>query len=53
VIDAKPKPYEETKKDIEKILYNEKIRKKIEEWADKLREVSEIKIFLTENNKDN
>jgi hypothetical protein len=49
VIPAKPQPYAETREAIAKILYNEKLNKAVEEWAEKLRAVSEVKVYLKEN----
>ena len=49
VIPAKPQPYAETREAIAKILYNEKLNKAVEEWAEKLRAVSDVKVYLKEN----
>jgi parvulin-like peptidyl-prolyl isomerase len=46
VIPAKPQPYAETREAIAKILYNEKLNKAVEEWAEKLRAVSDVKVYL-------
>jgi hypothetical protein len=46
VIPAKPQPYAETREAIAKILYNEKLNKAVEEWAEKLGAVSEVKVYL-------
>lgn len=48
VIPPKPQPYPETRERIAKILYNEKLIKAVEEYASKLRAVSDVKIYLTE-----
>ncbi len=49
VIPAKPQPYAETREAIAKILYNEKLNEAVEEWAEKLRAVSDVKVYLKEN----
>ncbi len=47
VIPSVPQPYEEARKDIGNKVFNEKLMKLLEEWADKLRAVSEVKVYLT------
>jgi hypothetical protein len=49
VIPPRPQPYPEAREQIAKKIYNEKITKAVEEYADKLRAVSEVKIYLKEN----
>lgn len=49
VIPPRPQPYPEVREQIAKKIYNEKITKALEEYADKLRAVSEVKIYLKEN----
>ena len=49
VIPAKPQPFEEAKKKIAKIVFDDKLKKLVEEWAEKLRAVSDIKIYLKDN----
>jgi parvulin-like peptidyl-prolyl isomerase len=49
VIPPRPQPYPEVREQIAKKIYNEKIIKAVEEYADKLRAVSEVKIYLKEN----
>ncbi len=46
VIPSKPRPYEQARQDIAEKLVEEKRRKAVEEYADKLRSVSEIKTYL-------
>lgn len=45
VLPSRPQPYEETRGDIAKKVYNEKLKKAVEDYADKLRAVSEVKIY--------
>jgi len=47
VIPAKPQPFEEAKKKIAKIVFDDKLKKAVEEWAEKLRTVSDVKVYLT------
>ena len=47
VIPAKPQPFEEAKKKIAKIVFDGKLKKAVEEWAEKLRAVSDVKVYLT------
>jgi parvulin-like peptidyl-prolyl isomerase len=47
VIPAKPQPFEEAKKKIAKIVFDDKLKKLVEEWAEKLRAVSDVKVYLT------
>jgi len=49
VIPAKPQPFEEVKKKIAKIVFDDKLKKAVEEWAEKLRAVSDVKVYLKEN----
>lgn len=49
VAPAKPQPYEEAKETIAKLLYNEELNKAVEDWADKLRAASNVKIYLKNN----
>ncbi len=46
VVPSKPQPYDEARADIAKKVYNEKLKKAVEDYADKLRAVSEVKIYL-------
>jgi len=46
VIPAKPEPFEEAKKKIAKIVFDDKLKKSVEEWADKLRAASDVKVYL-------
>jgi parvulin-like peptidyl-prolyl isomerase len=49
VIPPRLQLYPEVREQIAKKIYNEKIIKAVEEYADKLRAVSEVKIYLKEN----
>jgi len=49
VIPSVPQPYGEVRKDIGNKVFNEKLKKMLEEFADKLRAVSEVKIYLKES----
>ena len=49
VIPSVPQPYEEVRKDIGNKVFNEKLKKLLEEFADKLRAVSEVKVYLKDN----
>ena len=46
VIPPRPQPYPETREQVSKKIYNEKLIKAVEDYADKLRAVSEVKIYL-------
>ena len=46
VIAPKPQPYPEVREMIAKKIYNEKLIKAVEEYADKLRALSDVKIYL-------
>ncbi len=46
VVPSKPQPYGETREIIAKVVFNEKLGKAVEAWADKLRAVSDVKIYL-------
>jgi parvulin-like peptidyl-prolyl isomerase len=46
VIPPRPQPYPEAREQIAKKIYNEEITEALEEYADKLRAVSEVKIYL-------
>ena len=49
VIPPRPQPYPEVREQIAKKIYSEKIVRAVEEYADKLRAVSEVKIYLKES----
>jgi parvulin-like peptidyl-prolyl isomerase len=49
IIPAKPQPFEEAKKKIVKIVFDDKLKKAVEEWAEKLRAVSDVKVYLKDN----
>jgi parvulin-like peptidyl-prolyl isomerase len=46
VISSKPKPFEEARPDVAQKVFNEKLRKAMDEWTGKLRAASDIKIYL-------
>lgn len=46
VVPSRPQPYDETKGDIARKMYDEKLTKAVEEYAAKLRAVSDVKIYL-------
>jgi parvulin-like peptidyl-prolyl isomerase len=49
VIPPRAQPYPEAREQIAKKIYNEKLTKAVEDYADKLRALSEVKIYLKEN----
>ena len=49
VIPPKPQPYPETREQIAGKIYNEKLTKAVEDYADKLRALSDVKIYLKDN----
>lgn len=46
VVSSKPKPFNEVKQEISMKVFNEKLKKAVEDFADKLRALSDVKIFL-------
>jgi parvulin-like peptidyl-prolyl isomerase len=46
VVPPKPQPYEEARKSIAEKIFAEKEKKALEEYADKLRSVSDVKVYL-------
>jgi hypothetical protein len=48
-IPSKPQPYAEVREKIARKIYNEKLTKAAEEYAEKLRAVSDVKVYLKEN----
>jgi len=44
---SRPQPYAEARETISRIVYYEKLQKAVEDWADKLRAVSDVKVYLT------
>ena len=49
VIPWKPQPYEEARKMVAKKVFDDRVKKAVEDYADKLRAVSDVKIYLKEN----
>jgi parvulin-like peptidyl-prolyl isomerase len=45
-IPPKPQPYAETRETIARTIYNQKLTRAVEEYADKLRALSDVKIYL-------
>jgi parvulin-like peptidyl-prolyl isomerase len=46
VVPSKPQPYEEARGIVAKKVFDDKAKKAVEDYADKLRAVSEVKIYL-------
>lgn len=46
VIPSKPQPYPEARQKIANKIYNEKLTRAVEEYADKLKAVSDVKVYL-------
>lgn len=49
VISPKPRSYEEVKEIVSKNVFDEKVRKALEDYVEKLRAVSDVKIYLKDN----
>jgi parvulin-like peptidyl-prolyl isomerase len=49
VISPKPQPYPEAREMIARKIYNEKLTKAVEEFAEKLKALSDVKIYLKDN----
>jgi len=49
IIPAKPQPYEEVRQAISKKVFDDKLKKAVEDWANKLRAVSDVKVYLKDN----
>jgi hypothetical protein len=49
VIRPKPEPYTEARGKVAKKIYDDKLKKAVEEYADKLRALSDVKIYLKDN----
>ncbi len=49
VIPSKPQPYEEVRGAVAKKVFDDKVKKAVEDYADKLRAVSDVKIYLKDN----
>ena len=47
VILPKPRSYEEVREIVSKNVFDEKVRKAVEDYAEKLRAVSDVKVYLT------
>jgi parvulin-like peptidyl-prolyl isomerase len=46
---SRQQPYAEARETVARIVYNEKLQKAVEDWADKLRAVSDVKIYLKQD----
>ena len=46
VIPSRPQPYEEVRQIISKKIFGDRLKKAVEDYADKLKAVSEVKIYL-------
>ena len=46
VVPSKPKPFEEARQEVAMKVFNERLKKAIEDFADKLRALSDVKIYL-------
>lgn len=46
VIPSKPQPYEEARQNVAKKVFDDKLKKAVEDYADKLKAVSDVKIYL-------
>ncbi len=46
-VPASPQPFDEVKEAIAGRIYNEKLGKAVEEWADKLRKASDVTVYVT------
>ena len=49
VLSSRPQPYEEVREIVSRKVFDDKIRKAIEDYADKLRALSDVKIYLKDN----
>jgi hypothetical protein len=49
VIPAKPQPYEEARETVARKVFDEKLKKAVEDYAEKLRAVSDVKVYLKDN----
>lgn len=46
IVPSKPQSYEETRETVSTTVFNEKLGKAVEEWAEKLRALSDVKTYL-------
>ena len=46
VVPARPQPFEEAKETVANKIFSEKLNKAAEDWADKLRAASDVKVYL-------
>jgi parvulin-like peptidyl-prolyl isomerase len=46
VVPSRPQPYEEAREKVAQKVYDDKLKKAVEDYADKLRAVSDVKVYL-------
>ncbi len=46
VVPSRPQPYEEAREKVTRKIYDDKLKKGVEDWAEKLRTVSDVKVYL-------
>jgi hypothetical protein len=46
VVPSKPQPYEEAREKVAQKVYDDKLKRAVEEYTDKLRAVSDVKVYL-------
>ena len=49
VLPAKPKPFEEARPEVTQKVFDQKLKKAMDDWTNKLRAASDIKIYLKES----
>jgi parvulin-like peptidyl-prolyl isomerase len=49
VVPARPQPFEEAKETVANKIFSEKLNKAAEDWADKLRAASDVKVYLKDH----
>jgi parvulin-like peptidyl-prolyl isomerase len=45
-VPSKPRPYEEAREEIAKKVFDDKLKKAMEEWTERLRTASDVKVYL-------
>ena len=46
VVSSRPQPYEEAREKVAQKVYDDKLKRAVEDYADKLRAVSDVKVYL-------
>jgi hypothetical protein len=46
VVSSRPQPYEEAREKVAQKVYDDKLKRALEDYADKLRAVSDVKVYL-------